>query len=176
MAIAVSLWFDLELETRMRRLWSDLGAAGINSSLFDGRYRPHITLGVWDIRTEADLERALISWLADKRKFSVDFRSIGIFPDGNGVVFLQPLVSSALLGFQREAYALGSRFGVPASTHCDPDRWVPHCTMAWQVTREEVLRAVDLLRLALPVEGTVAAVGMIDTPAEVELKRIELCS
>jgi hypothetical protein len=47
--------------------------------------------------------------------------------------------------------------------------------MAWQVSREEIFHAVDLLRVSLPLGGQAVAVGLIDTPAEVELKRFELC-
>src|SRR5436309_12647153 len=109
MAIGVSLWFDTELERRVRELWQEIAAAGVSSSLFDGRYRPHITLGAWEIGRLEELEGALRPWVADKQPFEVEFRSVGLFPGGDGVVFLQPLVTVALLTLQREAFALASR-------------------------------------------------------------------
>ena len=100
---------------------------------------------------------------------------MGLFPEGNGVAFIQPLVTAALLTLQREAHAIASRHGVPASPYFAPDGWVPHCTMAWKVARERVLEAAGfLLGRTLPLRGTVAAIGVIDTPAEVELRRFEL--
>ena len=174
MAIAVSLWFDAELEARIRALWQKLAMAGIHSSLFDGRYRPHITLGAWEFGPRAELEAALRVWLADKVRFGVEFPSVGLFPDDDGVVFLQPHVTTALLALQREAFTLVSRLGNPASPYFDPGRWVPHCTMAWGVPREKILQAAALVLGRLSIKGTVAAVGVIDTPAEVELKRFDL--
>jgi len=46
--------------------------------------------------------------------------------------------------------------------------------MAWEVPREKILQAAALLLGRLSIKGTVAAVGVIDTPAEVELKRFDL--
>ena len=177
MAIAVSLWFDTALEARVRELWRELAAAGVGSSLFDGRYRPHITLGVCEIARLDELEAALHVWVAGKQPFGVQFQSVGLFPGGEGVVFLQPTATAALRTAQGEIFALVSSLGAQASPYFDPDRWVPHCTMAWGVPRDRVLKAADiLLEKALPLEGTIAALGMIDTPAEVELRRFDFRS
>lgn len=175
MAIGVSLWFDPELEARVREVWRELAEAGIDSSLFDGRYRPHITLGIWNIASLAELEGALSEWVADRRSIDVEFRSVGLFPEGNGITFLQPVFSSALLALQRDCHALVSRLGPSASPYFQPDGWVPHCTCAWDVPRGQILSAASIiLDGTLPLKGSGVAIGMIDTPAEVELSRFEL--
>lgn len=175
MAIGVSLWFDADLETRVRDLWRALSEAGIDSPLFDGRYRPHITLGVWEAVQHQDLQEAIHPRVRDWRKFGVEFRSIGLLPEGDGVVFLQPLVTDALLAIQREAFMIASTLGVPTLPYYAPGCWIPHCTMAWHVSRDRILKAADLLLAdALPLKGTATAVGIVDTPAEIELRRFEL--
>ena len=175
MAIAVSLWFDSDLETRVRELWRELAATGVESSLYNGKYRPHITLGIWSIASVEELEADLRAWVVDQRRFEVEFRSVGLFPEGNGLACLQPLVTAPLLALQREAHSLASRLGATASPYFEPGSWVPHCTMAWEVSRERILEVADfLLRTPLPLKGNIAAIGVIETPAEVELRRFDL--
>ena len=47
MAFAVSLWFDDETEQYVRECWRVLHEENI-SSIFEGPYRPHVTLAVHD--------------------------------------------------------------------------------------------------------------------------------
>jgi len=174
-AIGISLWFDTALEARVREIWSDLAAQDISALLHDGPYRPHLTLGVWE-RLDVGacvlaLREAAPAWPA----FPIKLASVGAFPGDEGASFLQPAMSASLLRMHRQVHELASTFATHPFPYYLPDAWTPHCTMAWRVPRPRVLQAVDLLlSCGLPFEGRVVAVGVIDTPTEVELHRIEL--
>lgn len=71
---------------------------------------------------------------------------------------------------ERVHVALAEPADGPAERH-RPGRWEPHCTVAWRLERRSVPAVVALLleANALPLEATMTRVGLIETPAEVEL-------
>ena len=175
MAKAVSLWFDDALEARIRSMWAELAQHRISSALHDGPYRPHVTLGVWE---QLDLEvfvPAASRLARDLEPFPITFDSVGTFPGTPAVVFLRPGSSGALRSVHERIHARVGESGTGPSPLYAPGRWQPHCTLAWQLDREGLRRACDLLRGSpLPGAGTVAAIGVIDTPAEIERHRLPL--
>jgi hypothetical protein len=57
-----------------------------------------------------------------------------------------------------------------------PGRWNPHCTLAPDLTNAKLPDFAEFgATLKLPIEGTIDRIGIIDTPAEIELKEILLC-
>ena len=58
-----------------------------------------------------------------------------------------------------------------------PDAWNPHCTVAWRLKKNELPEALALTSQALnfPFIATVERLGVVNTPAEVELDCFELC-
>jgi hypothetical protein len=57
-----------------------------------------------------------------------------------------------------------------------PGRWEPHCTVAWRLDSRELPAVVSLLLAAdaLPLEATITRIGLIETPAEIELASLRL--
>lgn len=174
MALAVSLWFDTELEVRLRAVWQRLRDAGIDSPLYDGRYRPHVTLGIWESARSQAFEDRVASLGRTTLRFDIHFAAIGMFPDA-GALFLQPVVTPALLDLHHRTHASARDLGVPATPYYEPGAWMPHATVAAMLTHAQLLRAcAALLGEPLPLAGEVAALGVVDTPAEVELRRCDL--
>ncbi len=175
MAIGVSLWFDRALEDRVRGLWRGVAERGWSRRLHEGPYRPHVTLGVWERLDLPRLVPALRGALASAGSFPIAFGSVGTFPGGEGVAFLAPCMSARLFELHRQVHALGTEHGTGAFAYYVPDAWIPHCTIAWNATPEAVLDSVAwLAALDLPWEGRAEAVGVIDTPAEIELFRVPI--
>jgi len=89
------------------------------------------------------------------------------------VVFLRP-VAEGLGELQRVVHERAARLGVLTSDYYHPDRWIAHCTMAWRTPPDQFERAREALRSRAPhPSGFVTALGIIDTPAELELRRLE---
>ena len=175
MATAVSLWFDPALETRIRELWSELARLEICTILHRGPYRPHITLGVWEINPEPQCEAELRKTAQALRSVPISFNSIGLFPGEEGVAFLAPVVTAALLGIHGQIHSCMGQFQAPTVPYYRPGAWTPHCTMSWQTTPQQALRAAAQLMTDFKnLRGEVAAIGLIEIPAEIERCCIQL--
>ena len=175
MSTGASLWFNEPLESEIRNLWSDLAAAGISDGLHAGPYRPHLTLGVWDSLDPGPLAGVLREALKTEIGPEVRFEAIGVFPGKHGVVYLTPGVTDALSLIRNRVKAAALELGGRPATWLPSGPWFPHCTLAWELTAAQLLDAVRrLLPVELPLTGRAVALGIVDTPAEVELERIPL--
>jgi 2'-5' RNA ligase len=176
LAIGLTLWFDEELERRLRDLWRELEALGVRSHLYNGLYRPHVTLSIWETARLSELEADLRRLVASRPRFPLRFTGVGEFDDEETAVFLRP-EAECLPELQRTVHELAAPFGVLTSRYYLPDHWIPHCTMAWRVAVEQFQTAREAMRAreSLP-SGLVTALGVVDTPAEVELERLEFAS
>jgi 2'-5' RNA ligase len=177
MAIAASLWFDDGLEATIRVLWSEVARRGISGRLHEGPFRPHITLGAWQPFDHLLFERALRRHLNDVPAIELVLGAVGAFPGDPGVVYLQPGMNEGLIHLRRSVHeaadGLGARWGSPHPSSA----WFPHCTIAWQLDSGASRSALEFLSgIALPIRGFGVAVGIVDTPAEVELHRVSLAS
>jgi 2'-5' RNA ligase len=173
-AIAISAWFDTASEAVVRGLWNSMANAALDDSLHTGPYRPHITLGVWEeLPTEA-ATAALTELSAQLSPLQVTFQIVGAFgarPAGECGVFLAPTVSRELRLLHERAHH-GLRYAAQSPiAYYLPGNWNPHCTLAWRLAVECVPAAVDVAPKAdvLPLSVTIDRIGVIDTPAEIEL-------
>lgn len=154
-----------------------MAAADVDKSLHEGPYRPHITLGVWE---EVNLESAstqLEVLASEVQAFLVAFRALGVYPgdnarpDGTPGVYLVTPLSHELGELHEGVHSVMQQSGKrPVHRHV-PGRWEPHCTVAWRLRPHLLSRAIDIVieAAALPLTATVNRIGLIDTPAEIEL-------
>ena len=174
MRVALSLWFDEALERQIYELWQQVEQKGISSILYDGRFRPHITLGIWEFPDHENIIAPLRKLLSDVPPLQIRFESVGNFPGTEGVVFLAPIVTATLINLHSKVFSLASAKGDSVSEYYRPGAWVPHCTCAYKISPSEVLTATQVcLQQALPLEGEAASLGIIQTPEEIELDRVE---
>lgn len=176
MAYAVSAWFDPTLEDQVRAIWRILSEAALSSTLHTGPYRPHVTLGICEELDRgsfsSDLHRALQT---SRAGIPVALPSLGVFHNDPPVLFLGVTVSRALLELHALVHRLLARHGRRPHDYFLPDRWNPHCTLAPSIETTKLMQAVALSsELKLPLVGAIRHLGIIDTPAEVELEAIKL--
>jgi 2'-5' RNA ligase len=177
MAIAASLWFDSPLEATIRAAWSEIARREISKLLHESRYRPHLTLGVWEPLDHDALARQISTSLRGAPSFEIVLGAIGGFTGEHGVVFLQPGTTPELVRLREHVHEAAARLGARSVSWYPQGPWFPHVTIAWRLSREAQLQAIECLQgLELPLRGLGVAVGIVDTPAEVELHRIELAS
>lgn len=172
--IAVSAWFDEPGEARVREVWRRMAEAGVDGSLAAGPYRPHVTLGVWETLLPDEATARLRGLGA--RALPLVFRSLGVFPGEDAGVYLVPVVTHELRELHERVHAAldGIATG-PVDRHV-PGRWEPHCTVAWRLDAPRIRGAVEVALDAevLPLQSTVTRLGVIETPAEVELECVSL--
>ena len=175
MAIAASLWFDDGMEAAVRVLWGEVARRGISDQLHRGPYRPHITLGVWHSLADEPFRSALQNLLRDEPTLDVALGAVGEFPGAEGVVYLQPGISEPLVRLRRRVHEVAESLGGRWASPHPSVPWFPHCTIAWRLDSGASRKALDFLSsIALPIRGWGVAVGIVDTPAEIELHRVSL--
>ena len=181
--LAVSAWFDDAADAAIRDLWRRMAEAAVDDSLHAGPYRPHITLGIWEDAPAETASTAVAEVVAGLPPFPVRFRAIGIFPPHPvhrdirqyAAVWLSPTLTPTLRNVHEKVHSAMRAEGKPLARYT-PGRWNPHCTVAWRLTPQHALTATDVVMRAnvLPLTATVTHLGLIDTPAEIELHTFPL--
>ena len=175
MAYAVSIFFDEQTDTLVRHTWAHMAEAGISALLSYGPYRPHLTLAIYDELNVNAFVHALTSLVMPQKAFPVVLPYLGVFTGGEVAVFLAATVSQTLLTLHQRVHALLPLYGTGPHPYYLPDSWNPHCSIARRIDEKAIPQAVALcLGLSLPLQGHIASVGIIETPAEKELHVLPL--
>jgi len=169
-AYAVSVFFDEQTEARVRRIWARMAEAGVSSFLSDGPYRPHLTCAIYAELDVAKFAPALASLALSQKRFPMTLSYPGVFTGEEAAVFLAATVSQTLLTLHQRVGRLIHLHGEKPNPYYLPDCWNPHCSVARHIEAGAVSQAVAVcLDSPLPIHGFVESVGVIDTPAEVQL-------
>jgi len=163
MGFAVELHFDPQAEMRVRSLWDELARQGIRSLPPLIGSRPHISIAVFDRVDPARVRPELEELAATLAPLPLTFGAVGTFPAKEGVVFLTPVVTPELLELHQSVHARLDALGLRALEHSRPGRWVPHCTVAIDLPREQLLPALEICRSSRVFGSlTLAEIGLVE--------------
>jgi 2'-5' RNA ligase len=162
MAHAVEVFFDATTEATIRAVWARLEAAGVPSlaTRTHRRHRPHISLSV--------AERIETEQLEDVRKrlaaahLDVTLYSPAVFPR-RGVLYLSVVPTLALLRLHEDVHAALRDSVVAPWELYSVGAWVPHCTLAQELTRAQIAQGIDLLHDQPIITAHVSSAGILDT-------------
>lgn len=163
-AYAIELFFNEQADTAVRRLWHRLAVSGLPSleTLGHRRHRPHVSLTV--LETAQPPAVADVEDLADVRRLpALHFSALGTFGGDGGVLFLAPVVTEPLLVVYARLNDVLQDQGIAQWPHYLPGSWVPHCTLAMNLTPAELSAAAGLLAGFRLLRAEVAEVGVTDT-------------
>jgi 2'-5' RNA ligase len=162
MAHAVEVFFDSTTESAIKAVWARLEAAGVPSlaTRTHRRHRPHISFCV--------AERIKTGQLDDARQclatthLDVTLYSPAVFPR-RGVLYLSVVPTLALLRLHEEVHAaLRDSLVAPWDLY-SVGAWVPHCTLAQELTRAQIAEGIDLLHDQPIITAHVGSAGILDT-------------
>jgi 2'-5' RNA ligase len=162
MAHAVEVFFDPTTEAAITAVWARLEAAGVPSlaTRTHRRHRPHISLSV--------AERIKTGQLEDARKrlaathLDVTLYSPAVFPR-RGVLYLSVVPTLALLRLHEDVHAALRDSVVAPWDLYSVGAWVPHCTLAQELTRAQIAQGIDLLHDQSTITAHVSSAGILDT-------------
>jgi len=161
----------------VRSLWRRIAEYGVSSDLDRGPYRPHITLGAWEQARIDELAAALTAESHSLASVRLRLRSVGVFEHPGPVVYLAPDDDGELVALHARVHALAAPYVSDPLPFTRPTEWTPHCTVAWRFPDERLATIPRrVAEQALPPEGEGVALGLVDTPAEIELGRIPLAA
>ena len=173
MSITCQIWFNTSLENYLTEVRRSAANKGLCSSQ-QGECRPHITLGHWNFDSP-DEQAKSIEELSNLRSFPISFEGVGQFVGELGSAFLLPGVTQKLSDTYRDMHAQLGKSGKSDDPYYTPEKWTPHCMMAFQVTRNQLLEVTEfLLSLPLPLMGTAEFIAIIDKDDGTVLSKISL--
>ena len=163
MGYAVQLYFDAKLEASLTRTRSALTAAGVTPTLERLGDRPHVSLAVLEDVPVQPCIAAIEGFAETHRPFPASFAAFGAFPTAQGVVYLTPTPTVALLEAQRRMHRLLSELGAKVHEHYLPESWIPHSTVGFELSAAEVAIALSWLHGNFkPLAGTYSSIGVIE--------------
>ena len=163
MPFVAELYFDPSTEERIRGVWKTLDEAGISDSMPKGGYRPHVSLGVCDHLETNSLAQELTTFTAKVTPFRLLFPNIGIFSTSEGVVYLGATVTAELLNVHTAFHEIFKKHAKEQREYYTVGQWVPHCTLAFGLSEDQIAEAVTVCRqMDLPVSTEVKGIGVVE--------------
>ena len=129
MQYAIELYFDEKTEQELMRLVQLVANEGLSTKFLEWKTRPHLTLACFN---DVDEEKctALLKEFAKKHgPLPAYMGSVGMFNDTR-TIFASPIMTAGMYQFQRELHEWLNDFDAKGWEWYQPDRWVPHCTLA----------------------------------------------
>ncbi|MFO7697325.1 MAG: 2'-5' RNA ligase family protein [Anaerolineae bacterium] len=143
MPYAITALFDERTEEGIHALRVRLVEAGFGDPA-SAEVRPHLTLAILPALGGEALREPLRAWCEATPPLPVDIAAVGTFPTAEGVVFLAPVVTAALLDLHAQLQAVLKSVGLTGYETYRADRWVPHVTVGIQFSADAVAGAVLL--------------------------------
>jgi 2'-5' RNA ligase len=162
MGQAVELLFDPTTEAAIKGVWDELETSGVPSlaSRTHRRHRPHISLTVAERIDAAQLHGARECLAATH--LDVTLYAPGVFPRP-GVLYLSVVPTLALLRLHEDVHAALRDSMVAPRDGYSVGGWMPHCTLAQDLTRAQLVRGIDLLHDQPVIDAHVSSAGLLDT-------------
>lgn len=150
MPYAVTLRLDAEAARNVVAMWRVLATQGISSDSIQLGFSPHLTLAVFADDANPSRLIAAARDIMTRPRLPITLVSLGLFPGTQSTLFLAPVVTPALLAMH--AAILASADGEPIGLHYQAGHWVPHVTLAKDLTQPAAAMAA-LDPLPLPFDG-----------------------
>ncbi|WP_186762998.1 2'-5' RNA ligase family protein [Lentzea tibetensis] len=151
---ALVAFFDDEADAKVRGLWQQLGVKH--------EYPPHLTYAVAGTigpKARAELREDLSRlWVPD-----LWLHTLGVFSATENVLHLSAVVDAELLAVHSAIHdVLAGKVRNPSAYYL-PGNWVPHVTLAHDVTDGEMKQLFAAIFPVEPVRAKVREVSVVDT-------------
>jgi 2'-5' RNA ligase len=169
MAFAINLTARGLAGARICELWDEFGVSEPAPSMAALNHPPHITLAIYSSIGEDRLRAAMRQVMDAHPPIQLTFRSIQRFDHPRLVFWAAPDASNVLL----YAHARVHQLIDPklCHEHYRPGSWVPHCSLAMNVTAENKPHALELA--ASPFEPFQIVFGFADCVEFVPVRMID---
>lgn len=153
MKYGIILGFDEQSQNKINSIRQTLARQGVHDEAY---HVNHVTL----FATETEDENAIktIALKVEKvaktqRKLAVRFDSVGTFMTESNVVFFSPVMTDELKDLNKKICKKLSSFKHNHPYYA-PNKWVPHSTIVLNLSDDEMLKAISVLKTfsGLPFE------------------------
>lgn len=165
MALAVEIYFDGQAEEAVTVLRDKIHSAGIPASPEFAGSRPHISLSVVETDDVDQLARLVTEFAGRAVVPEVRLAALSAFASRQGVLYLAPVPTPALLELHSLFHELLNGAGLESRPLYRPGEWIPHCTLEVGLSSDQLTSAFDTCwRSFQPIGGRLVAAGVVSFP------------
>ena len=155
----VMLRFEQQAEDLFNTLIGKLAQVTGNRTRLCSGQPPHVSMGIFDIADDADPVRVMGDVLRTLRPFSLTFDVLRAFLPGTLVA--APVMTDEMIAMNRAIHRVADGVFIPSKQYVY-GTWVPHLTLAAELTHEELVRAFDTAgRDWRPVTARTVSVSLV---------------
>jgi hypothetical protein len=161
-ALAVCLVFDPPADAAIRRLWSRLESAGVQTlaTHTHGHHVPHLTYA--SLRSyDVDAVRERLALVPEAAPLTLHLDAFGTFRRSR--CWLAPAVTPDLVARQASVVEAVLATGADLHHHYAPGRWLPHVTFAPRLHLTDLATVASAVYDVLPLDAPVTRAALIDT-------------
>lgn len=166
----ISIYFDEQTKKELQMHINRVAKATGNTFMLDNHVPPHLTVEAVETKSEDKL-LACVDLLVKKLEAGdIKWVSVGSF--STQVVYIQPVLNEYL---HHLSVVLSQELGKIEKTICSPYyqpfSWLPHCTIAKQLSKQQQMQAFEVLQNSfVPMEGKVVRIGVAKTNPHRDIK------
>lgn len=170
----VSIYFDTKTEKRLQGLIESVAKATGNTFMLDNHVPPHITVASVETKHENVLIARIEELVKQFEEGEIKWASVGTF--STQVIYVQPVLNEYLHSL---SVFLSQELGQIEETICSPYYqpfcWLPHCTIAKQLSKEQMVQAFQVMQnYFTPMDGRVVRIGIAKTNPHRDIRVWEL--
>jgi len=170
----ISIYFDEKTDKQIQKLMVQIAEKTGNTFIQNHHVPPHITVAAIETRDENVAIAALEECVQKLQQGKLRFISVGaFFPQ---VLYLQPVLNEYLHELSCSVNtAVKDLPETIVSPYYQPFSWLPHVTLAKQLSREQMLVAFETMQKRFAsFEGIVTRIGIAKTNPHRDIKVWEL--
>ena len=155
----ISVYFDKKAENRIQSYINATEAACGNTFMNDNCVPPHMTIMAFETKDESKAVEVLNHVLPDVKRKKIEWVAVGTFPT---VIFIQPVLNEYLHNLSSMLYdSIAYIPETKVSRYYKPFSWLPHATIAKQLSEDEMRKAFDVLQKSFGIfEGEVVRIEL----------------
>lgn len=155
----ISVYFDKKTEYRIQSYMNNIASACGNLFMIDNNVPPHMTITAFETLHENTIIKVLNNELLNIKHNKIGWVTVGAFPT---VIFVQPILNEFLHNMSFAIYDnIKSIPDTKISKYYKPFSWLPHVTIAKQLSEEQMHKAFDMLHKSFaPFEGEIVRIEL----------------
>lgn len=140
----ISVYFDKKTQNRIQSYINDVASACGNMFMIDNQVPPHITISALETLQESCIAEVLDRTISNIKRDKISWVTVGAFPT---VIFIQPVLNEYLHNLSSTIYeSIENLPDTKVSKYYKPFHWLPHATIAKQLSEEEMKVAFEVLQ------------------------------
>lgn len=155
----ISVYFDDKTQNRIQSYINDVASACGNMFMIENQVPPHITISAFETLNEDNIVEVFDSTLSNIKRDKISWVTVGAFPT---VIYIQPVLNEYLHNLSSTIYESVEKFpDTKVSKYYKPFHWLPHATIAKQLSEEEMRAAFCVLQKSFGMfEGEIVRIEL----------------